>query len=85
MQNTISLPTLVIAIVAVLELLWIVRLLDFGKLIKRSNEQPKFGANENYTWVQVRKAEGGTQWLAMTDNELAAMGIRAANNEEDQP
>lgn len=85
MQNEISFPTLVAVVLAAVELVVIVRLLDFGMLIKRSNAQPKFGANDDYTWVQVRKVEGGTQWLAMTDTELATMGIRAANNEEDQP
>lgn len=85
MQNTISLPVFVFAIIAVLELLWIVRLLDFGKLVRRSNELPKFGANPDYNWVQVRREGASTVWLALTDAELDTAIKRAESNAEDQP
>lgn len=85
MQNNIGLPAVVLAVVAVLQLLWIVRLLDFGKLVRRSNELPKFGANPDYNWVQVRRDGASTAWLALTDAELDTAIKRAESNAEDQP
>jgi len=84
MQNDIGLPTVVLAVLVVVQLLWIVRQTDFGKLVKRSNQLPKFGANPDYHWVQIRR-EGGAAWLALTDVELDTAIKRAEANDEDRP